>query len=65
MAETLQSIAATMVSKGRGILAADESTATIQKRFDAIKVEVRRAHRNVVCFFFLDLACGLCVCVCG
>ena len=41
MVETLQSIAKAMVAPGRGILAADESTSTIQKRFDAIKVEVR------------------------
>lgn len=35
-----------MVSKGRGILAADESTATIQKRFDVIKVENIEEHRR-------------------
>jgi fructose-bisphosphate aldolase class I len=45
MAETIQSIAKAMVAPGKGILAADESTATIQKRFDVIKVEVRALLR--------------------
>ena len=31
-----------MVAPGKGLLAADESTGTIKKRFDAIKVEVHR-----------------------
>jgi len=35
-----------MVAPGKGILAADESTATIQKRFDAIKVENVEANRQ-------------------
>lgn len=52
MAETLQSIAKAMVSNNRGILAADESTGTIQKRFDVIKVENveenRRAYRDLL-----------------
>ena len=34
----LARIAHAMVAKGRGILAADESTGTIKKRFDKIKV---------------------------
>jgi fructose-bisphosphate aldolase class I len=41
-----------MVAKGRGILAADESTSTIGKRFDGIKVENteenRRAYRELL-----------------
>ena len=41
-----------MVSRGRGILAADESTGTIGKRFDNIKVENteenRRAYRDLL-----------------
>src|SRR4029077_8604454 len=35
----LNKIAVAMVTPGKGILAADESTGTIKKRFDAIKVE--------------------------
>jgi len=46
MAETLQSIAKALVAPGKGILAADESTGTIQKRFDAIKVENTEPHRQ-------------------
>jgi fructose-bisphosphate aldolase class I len=42
----LQKIARAMVAKGKGILAADESTSTIQKRFDSIKVENIEANRR-------------------
>jgi fructose-bisphosphate aldolase class I len=35
-----------MVAPGRGILAADESTGTIKKRFDAIKVENTEENRR-------------------
>jgi fructose-bisphosphate aldolase class I len=35
-----------MVVKGKGILAADESTGTIKKRFDAIKLESTEEHRR-------------------
>ena len=34
----LNKIAVAMVQPGKGILAADESSGTIKKRFDAIKV---------------------------
>ena len=48
----LNAVAEKMVEPGRGILAADESTGTIQKRFDAIKVENtepnRRAYRELL-----------------
>ena len=48
----LESIARAMVSKGRGILAADESTSTIKKRFDSIKLEsteeARRSYREML-----------------
>ena len=48
----LESIARAMVAKGRGILAADESTSTIKKRFDSIKLEsteeARRAYRELL-----------------
>ncbi|MGQ0586554.1 MAG: class I fructose-bisphosphate aldolase [Gammaproteobacteria bacterium] len=50
--KTLHDTALGMVARGRGILAADESTATIGKRFDAIKVENteenRRAYRDMM-----------------
>jgi fructose-bisphosphate aldolase, class I len=42
----LARIAHAMVAKGRGILAADESTGTIKKRFDKIKVENTEEHRR-------------------
>jgi len=35
-----------MVAKGKGILAADESTGTIKKRFDAIHLESTEEHRR-------------------
>ncbi len=48
----VESIARAMVAKGRGILAADESTGTIGKRFDSINVENieenRRAYREML-----------------
>ena len=42
----LNKIAQAMVAPGRGILAADESSGTIKKRFDAIKVESTEASRR-------------------
>jgi fructose-bisphosphate aldolase class I len=48
----LNAIALRMVAKGRGLLAADESTGTIQKRFDKIGVpnteENRRDYRELL-----------------
>ena len=48
----LESIARAMVAPGKGILAADESSPTIKKRFDSIKVESteenRRAYRELL-----------------
>ncbi len=48
----LNKIAAAMVAPGRGILAADESSGTIKKRFDAIGVEstpvTRRDYREML-----------------
>ena len=41
-----------MVAKGKGILAADESSGTIKKRFDSIKLEsteeARRTYRELL-----------------
>jgi fructose-bisphosphate aldolase class I len=42
----LERVARGMVAKGRGILAADESSGTIKKRFDAIKLESTEEHRR-------------------
>ena len=44
--EQLKEIAKKMVSKGKGILAADESTPTCKKRFDSISVESTFENRN-------------------
>ncbi len=50
--QLLSKTAAAMVARGKGILAADESTGTIEKRFDDIKVqnteENRRAYRDML-----------------
>ena len=43
---SLPEIANAMVEKGRGILAAEESTPTCTKRFDSIGVESTEANRN-------------------
>ena len=42
----LHSVAARMVAKGKGILAADESTPTCTKRFDSINTESTDESRN-------------------
>jgi fructose-bisphosphate aldolase class I len=42
----LNKVAEAMVAPGHGILAADESTGTIKKRFDAINVECTEANRR-------------------
>ena len=44
--DELHSIAQKMVAKGKGLLAADESTATIKKRFDVIKTENTEDNRR-------------------
>ena len=46
MTETLESIAHAMVTPGKGILAADESSGTIKKRFDSINVESTEENRR-------------------
>ena len=43
----LARIANAMVAKNKGILAADESTSTIKKRFDAIKLDSTEEHRRL------------------
>src|SRR5579862_7271689 len=42
----LNKVAEAMVARGRGILAADESTGTIKKRFDALGVESTESSRR-------------------
>ena len=42
----LNKVAEAMVAPGKGILAADESTGTIKKRFDAIGVECTEDNRR-------------------
>ena len=42
----LSAVARAMVAKGKGILAADESSGTIKKRFDAIGVESNETNRR-------------------
>jgi fructose-bisphosphate aldolase class I len=50
--DTLRTTARELVGPGRGILAADESTGTIRKRFDSIGLEstedTRRAYRQML-----------------
>jgi fructose-bisphosphate aldolase class I len=46
MAESLESIAAKLMAPGKGILAADESSGTIKKRFDVIGLESSADNRR-------------------
>jgi fructose-bisphosphate aldolase, class I len=50
--QELETVAQSMVAKGKGILAADESLGTIKRRFDSIKLESnennRRAYREML-----------------
>jgi len=50
--QELEKVARAMVTKGKGILAADESMGTIKRRFDSINVESndtnRRAYREML-----------------
>ena len=52
MSTSLEAVAKAMVAPGKGILAADESTGTIEKRLASIKVENsednRRAYRDML-----------------
>jgi fructose-bisphosphate aldolase, class I len=52
MGNNLEDIARALVAPGKGILAADESSGTIKKRFDSINVEstedTRRAYRDLL-----------------
>ena len=50
--QSLEETARALVAPGKGILAADESSGTIKKRFDSIGVEStedsRRAYREML-----------------
>ncbi|QRM56616.1 class I fructose-bisphosphate aldolase [Sinorhizobium sp. BG8] len=46
MSERLEDIALAMVANGKGLLAADESTATIKKRFEGIGLESTETSRR-------------------
>jgi len=46
MTERLEDIAHALVTGGKGILAADESSSTIKKRFDTIHLESTEEHRR-------------------
>ena len=52
MSEDLESVAATLVADGKGILAADESVATATRRFDIVGIrsteQSRRAYREML-----------------
>jgi fructose-bisphosphate aldolase class I len=52
MSEDLETVAATLVADGKGILAADESVATCTRRFDALGIpsteQSRRAYREML-----------------
>src|SRR5688572_33332480 len=52
MSTSLEAVAKAMVAPGKGILAADESTGTIEKRLKSINVENsednRRAYRDML-----------------
>src|ERR687891_57459 len=52
VASQLEEIARSLVAPGKGILAADESSGTIKKRFDSINLEStetnRRAYREML-----------------
>ena len=52
MSEDLESVAATLVADGKGILAADESVATLTRRFDTVGIQSteqsRRAYREML-----------------
>src|SRR5262249_57666803 len=46
MTQSLEAVAHAMVAPGKGILAADESSGTIKKRFDAIHTENTESNRR-------------------
>src|SRR3954471_21487227 len=55
MTEQLQDLAASLVARGKGILAADETVPTLTRRFDALHIasteQTRRAYREMLFTF--------------
>ena len=51
-AHELATVAQALVAPGKGILAADESTGTIEKRFAGIKVESTEENRRARAAFY-------------
>src|ERR1051325_3876236 len=55
MAEQLQELAASLVARGKGILAADETVPTLTRRFDALQIpsteRTRRDYREMLFTF--------------
>src|SRR3954469_22412331 len=69
MAEQLQDLAASLVARGKGILAADETVPTLTRRFDALHIsstaQTRRDYREMLFTFpgaaeFISAAASLC-----
>ncbi len=48
MTERLEDIAIALVAAGKGILAADESSGTIKKRFDAIDLDPPKTRAAII-----------------
>ena len=61
MTEQLQDLAASLVARGKGILAADETVPTLTRRFDALRIasteQTRRDYREML--FTFPGACGV------
>ena len=55
MAEQLQGLAVSLVARGKGILAADETVPTLTRRFDALHIPsnelTRREYREMLFTF--------------
>jgi Fructose-bisphosphate aldolase class-I len=49
MNHDLESTAATLVADGKGILAADESVATLTRRFDSFGIQFTEQSRRAYC----------------
>jgi fructose-bisphosphate aldolase class I len=49
MSEDFEGIAATLVADGKGILAADESVATLTRRFDPLGIQFTEQSHRAYC----------------
>ncbi|MGH6888223.1 MAG: class I fructose-bisphosphate aldolase [Rhizomicrobium sp.] len=61
----LARVAHAMVAKGKGLLAADESSSTIRKRFDAIGVESTESNRRAYREFLFRTSDAMRTCISG